>query len=165
MSLASRETTLVATPITGNAFVPFSSVIEATSDGVPAGNIDGALDLSNGTPRFYIMALTHREPTVLTITRHKQATQVLASVGKATWLLAVAPPSEAKLDPASIRAFSVPGDVAVLLSRGTWHAGPYFEPAETKFFNLELDDTNVVDHETCDLAEEFGVTFALHSGT
>lgn len=165
MSLATRKTPLAATPITRNAFVSFGSVIEAMPDGVPAGNIDGALDLSHGTPRFYIMALTHREPTVLTITRHKQATQVLASVGGATWLLVVAPPSKAKPDPASIRAFSIPGDVAVLLSCGTWHAGPYFEPAEMKFFNLELEDTNVVDHETCDLAEEFGVTFALHSGT
>jgi ureidoglycolate lyase len=157
---------LIAEPITAAAFSAFGKLIEAMPDGAPAGDVDRALDLSSGTPRFYIMALTHRPLTVSRITRHGEATQVLASVGGATWLLAVAPPTpgEAAPDPEAIRAFVIPGDVAVLLSRGTWHAGPYFEPAEVSFFNLELEDTNVVDHETCDLAESFGVTFTLRPG-
>ena len=32
---------------------------------------------------------------------------------------------------------------------GTWHAGPLFDNAnEMDFYNLELADTNVVDHNT-----------------
>jgi ureidoglycolate lyase len=154
---------LVATPITADNFAPFGKLIEPTEDGTPAGEIDRALDLSGGRPRFYIMALDHRPLTVSRITRHVQATQVLAAVGGLPWLLAVAPKNAASdtPDPAAIRAFAIPGNVAVLLDRGTWHAGPYFESTTMSFFNLELDDTNVVDHETCDLAATFGLTFDL----
>lgn len=156
---------LVATPITAESFAPFGKLIEPTEDGTPAGDIDRALDLSGGRPRFYIMALTHRPLSVSRITRHTQATQVLAAVGGLPWLLAVAPKNadSDKPDPAAIRAFTIPGNVAVLLERGAWHAGPYFESAEMSFFNLELDDTNIVDHATCDLAATFGLTFDLRA--
>ncbi|MCB8881596.1 ureidoglycolate lyase [Acidisoma cellulosilytica] len=154
---------LIAEPITAANFAPFGKLVEPTADGTPAGEIDHALDLSGGRPRFYIMALTHRPLTVSGITRHAQATQVLAAVGGLPWLLAVAPGNAASNapDPAAIRAFTVPGHVAVLLDRGTWHAGPYFSTAEMSFFNLELEDTNIVDHDTCDLAAQFGLTFDL----
>ena len=153
----------MAHPINAAAFSPFGRLIEPTADGAPMSDVDRSLDLSAGKPRFYIMALTHRGLTVPSITRHAETTQVLAAVGGGRWLLAVAPPNAAETTPdlTAIKAFSIPGNVAVLLSRGTWHAGPYFEPAEMQFFNLELEDTNVVDHDTCDLAASFGVTFAL----
>jgi ureidoglycolate lyase len=163
-AFSSREgQLLVAEPISALAFAPFGKLIEPMPDGAPAGDVDRALDLSAGTPRFYIMALSHRPLTVSRITRHREATQVLASVGGGSWLLAVAPPT-AESDapqPDAIRAFTIPGNVAVLLARGTWHAGPFFEPAEMSFFNLELDDTNIVDHDTCDLAARFGLSFTL----
>lgn len=93
------------------------------------------------------------------------ADQALASASGEEWLLAVAPPSEAaEPDPAMIRVFRIPRGVGVLLARGTWHACPYFEPAAMNFFNLELDDTNLVDHETCDLASRFGLAFTLQTG-
>lgn len=156
---------LVAQPVTAAAFAPFGQLIEATADGAPAGAADHALDLSAGRPRFYIMALEHRPLAISRITRHAQATQVLASVGGGAWLLAVAPPDAGRAapDPAHIEAFLIPGDVAVLLARGTWHAGPYFEPPAMSFFNLELEDTNVVDHDTCDLQASFGLTFDLRT--
>ena len=160
---AGSTQTLIAAPITAEGFTPFGKLVEPMPDGTPAGPIDHALDLSAGRPRFYIMALTHRPLTVSRITRHAQATQVLAAVGGLTWLLAVAPANANSdtPDPAAIRAFIVPGNVAVLIDRGAWHAGPYFESPEMSFFNLELDDTNIVDHETCDLAARFGLTFDL----
>lgn len=35
------------------------------------------------------------------------------------------------------------------LHAGTWHAGPLFDNADhMDFYNLELSDTNVVDHNT-----------------
>jgi hypothetical protein len=41
--------------------------------------------------------------------------------------------------------------VFVKLERGTWHAGPLFVgSAHADFYNLELSDTNVVDHNTHD---------------
>lgn len=157
--------TLIAEPISAAAFAPYGKLVEPMPDGAPAGDVDQALDLSGGRPRFYIMALEHRPLNITRITRHSQVTQVLASVGGGSWLLAVAPPGEtAEPDPTTIRAFRIPGHVAVLLARGTWHAGPYFEPATMSFFNLELEDTNVVDHESCDLAARFGISFALEAG-
>lgn len=154
---------LRALPINSAAFSPFGFLIEPTPDGAPTPSVDGALDLSGGRPRFYIMALANRGLEVSRITRHGAATQVLASAGGESWLLAVAPPDAGATapDPKAIRAFTIPGGVGVLLSRGTWHAGPYFEPSTMNFFNLELDDTNNADHHTCDLAASFGLTFTL----
>ena len=112
------------------------------------------------------MRLANRGLLVSRITRHRAVTQVLASAGGAPWLIAVAPPpamDDADAEPAleAIRAFRVPGDVAVMLKRGTWHAGPLFETAEASFFNLELADTNVVDHWNCDLVARYGVSLRV----
>lgn len=148
--------TITAGPPTVDAFAPFGLVLEATEDGIAAGDIDAALDLGRGTPRFYLMRLRDKPPRFDRITRHRAVTQCLASVGGAPWLLAVAPPldpddPDARPDLARLAAFEVPGDVAVLLHRGTWHAGPYFAEAERSFFNLELADTNQVDHHCVEL--------------
>jgi ureidoglycolate hydrolase len=154
---------LAAVPITAAGFAPFGHVIEPSPDGAPVPDVDAALDLGGGRPRFYIMALRDRGLTVSRITRHANATQVLASASGESWLLAVAPPDAAAPapDPAAIRAFVIPAGRAVLLSRGTWHAGPYFTSPTMNFFNLELEDTNLVDHDTCDLEARFGLAFTL----
>ena len=54
-------------------------------------------------------------------------------------------------------AFRIPGDVAVLPRRGTWHSGPFFTRERMSFCNLELADTNQVDHHTYRLDRELGV--------
>lgn len=148
------------------AFAPFGTVIAATDDGVPFGPNDAQLDLSQGTPRFYAMRLPGRGLRFDRITRHRAVTQALAAIGGGEWLMAVAPPlavddphAEPRLE--DIRAFRIPGNVAVMLHAGTWHAGPLFEAPEMCFFNLELADTNVVDHHSCDLARRYGVAIQL----
>ena len=46
-----------------------------------------------------------------------------------------------------LQAFKIPHGKFVKLHAGTWHAGPLFqEPDQMDFYNLELKDTNVVDH-------------------
>jgi ureidoglycolate hydrolase len=151
------------------AFAPYGTVIPPTEDGTAFGPQDAALRLGAGVPRFYTMRLPNRGLEISRITRHRQVTQVLASAGGFPWLLAVAPPPEADrpdADPAldEIRAFRIPNDTAVMLLRGTWHAGPLFEAPEASFFNLELSDTNITDHWTCDLAKRYGVTLRLAIG-
>ena len=84
-------------PLTAEAFAPFGSVMAALPDGVPFGPADAPLDLSQGTPRFYVMQLETRGRTVTAITRHRRVTQALASVGGKPWLLAVAPPPPSTL--------------------------------------------------------------------
>ena len=163
-------TSLSIAPLTTEAFAPFGTVIAPEDDGVPFGPSDAQLDLSQGTPRFYTMRIPGRGLTVSAITRHRCVTQALASAGGHPWVIAVAPPKDldnpdAEPDPDEIRAFRIPGDTAIMLSAGTWHAGPLFDPDvdgnERSFFNLELADTNIVDHHTCHLDERYGLRLQL----
>jgi ureidoglycolate hydrolase len=144
--------------LTDEAFAPFGAVLRVMPDGGPPSPAEAALDLSAGRPRFSLMGLSARPARFTGITRHRRVTQVLAAVGGGSWWLAVAPPGDVA-DPGAqphlddVRAFEVPGDVGVLLRAGTWHAGPFFAGLEMAFFNLELDDTNVTDHQTHSFAE------------
>jgi ureidoglycolate hydrolase len=153
---------LPARPITREAFAPFGDLIAPTADGAPFGSHEAALDLTRGTPRLYIMRLPSRGLVFRQITRHRNVTQCLAAMGGKSWLMAVAPP-DAVDDPdaepalADIAAFVVPGSVAIKLHRGTWHAGPFFENEDIDFLNLELSNTNEMDHQSCHLSKRFGL--------
>ena len=150
--------------LTPESFAPFGQVIAPMEDGVLFGPNDAQLELSRGTPRFYIMRLPRKGLRFRQITRHRQVTQCLASVGGKPWFIAVAPPH--KLDDPNaqpvledIKAFKIPGNVAIKLHRGSWHAGPFFEDDEISFFNLELADTNEADHQNCYLDRTYGTAF------
>ena len=150
--------------LTPESFAPFGQVIAPMEDGVLFGPNDAQLELSRGTPRFYIMRLPRKGLRFRQITRHRQVTQCLASVGGKPWFIAVAPPH--KLDDPNaqpvledIKAFKIPGNVAIKLHRGSWHAGPFFEDDEISFFNLELADTNEADHQNCHLDRAYGTAF------
>lgn len=153
---------LSAQPITAEAFQPFGQVIYATEDGKPFSATDAQLNFQDGVTRFYIMRLQHQSCKFHKITRHLGCTQCLGSLEGKEWLIGVAPPSETAL-PAweEITVFRVPGNCFIKLNVGTWHAGPYFESATVDFYNLELTDTNLTDHHTCNLIEKFGVEFEI----
>lgn len=159
-----RAIDLSVSPISAEAFAPFGTLIAAAEDGKLFGPDEAQLELTRGTPRFYVMRLKRRDKAFTHITRHLAVTQCLASVGGKPWLLAVAPPADpdnpdGEPDPTAIRAFHVPGDVAVSLHRATWHAGPFFDDPTHDFFNLELADTNQVDHHNCLLDQRYGLRF------
>ncbi|EDX87858.1 hypothetical protein S7335_5569 [Synechococcus sp. PCC 7335] len=154
--------TIQAIPITAEAFRPFGQLILPQPDNVPFNPQDAQLKLEAGTPRFYIMALHQRGRRFHEITRHSGCTQCLGSLEGQTWFLGVAPPSEAPLpSPDEIKVFEIPGDCFVKLEVGTWHAGPYFDAETVNFYNLELSDTNVVDHTTCNLLRTYNVAFEI----
>nr|WP_290221565.1 ureidoglycolate lyase [Trichocoleus desertorum] len=149
-------------PITSETFQPYGQVIAASADGKLFDSEDAQLVLDRGIPRFYIMRLHSKGRKFRTITRHVQCTQCLGSLEGKEWLLAVAPPSltsHPNLD--QLAAFRIPGNCFVKLHLGTWHAGPYFDADFVDFYNLELSDTNLNDHDTCDLLEAYGVKFAI----
>jgi len=150
---------MVPQAISAAAFQPYGQLIEAAADGAMFGVGDAQLVLSNGTPRFYIMALARRAPEIRAITRHTKVTQCLASVGGAPWYMLVAPPGSDAPDEARLAAFAVPGHVAIKLHVGTWHAGPYFSAPRCDFFNLELSDTNETDHHTVGFASVYRLAF------
>ena len=146
------------------SFAPFGQLILPGEDGAPFGPEDAVLDLSQGTPRFYIMRLHHRGMVVTQITRHRRVTQCLASASGEPWFIALAPPSEGSADePAlgAIRGFRIPAGTGIKLHAGTWHAGPFFAAPTLDFFNLELSDTNETDHQNAYLAKVHGVALRL----
>ena len=75
----------------------------------------------------------------------------------------MAPPSGERDQPdlEQIRAFCIPGNCFIKLDVGTWHAGPYFEADTVDFYNLELSDTNLVDHQTCNLVTTYQLEFEI----
>ena len=153
---------LAAEPITLKSFRPFGQVIFPSPDGVSYGAEDAQLQLQNGTPRFYIMRLQERGRRFHEITRHRQCTQCLGSLAGKPWLIAVAPASLAdQPDPNAIRAFHIPGNCFIKLEVGTWHAGPYFDGLEVDFYNLELSDTNITDHQTCNLKTAYNLEYEI----
>lgn len=138
--------------VTPDNFQPYGQVIFASEDEKPYDIGDAQLNLQHGTPRFYIMRLQQKGRKFHKITRHVQCTQCLGSLEGKDWLIAVAPPNNETHKPVleEIAAFRIPGNCFIKLEVGTWHAGPYFEQDFIDFYNLELSNTNVVDHFTHD---------------
>lgn len=152
--------------ITPENFRPYGQVIFPCEDGK---NFDvqdaqfAQLNLQNGTPRFYIMRLQQRKRKFAKITRHLQCTQCLGSLAGKDWLIAVCPPDNDLSQPMleEIAAFRIPGNCFIKLNQGTWHAGPYFEHEFVDFYNLELADTNLVDHFTHDFIHSHQLEFEI----
>uniref|UniRef100_A0A7N0UF42 Ureidoglycolate hydrolase n=1 Tax=Kalanchoe fedtschenkoi TaxID=63787 RepID=A0A7N0UF42_KALFE len=142
-----------ATPET---FEDYGQIIESSKDGEEFGPRDAQLDLSKGVPRFYIMRLTERKLKFSTITHHASVTQCLGAIGGGVWFLGVARPSIVEVD-----ASEHEGPKFLKLHRGTWHAGPLFLDETMDFYNLELSNTNEVDHTVHDFKKENGVAFVI----
>jgi ureidoglycolate hydrolase len=154
---------LQAQLITPENFQRYGQVISASKDGKSFDAEDAQLNLQNGIPRFYIMRLQGRGRKFHTITRHVECTQCLGSLEGKDWLIAVAPPNNDINEPAleEIAAFQIPGNCFIKLNAGTWHAGPYFEHETVDFYNLELSDTNVVDHFTHSFLKSHQMEFEI----
>ncbi|RCV27993.1 hypothetical protein SETIT_5G370000v2 [Setaria italica] len=180
-----RVVKLRAVEATPESFAPFGQVIAASPDGDEFGPHDAQLDLSRGIPRFYIMRLQDRPLEFSNITHHASVTQCLGSIGGHDWYLGVAKPSildgpaeqsgqegwkplqssaghyYLPPDPAEVCVFRVSGPKFLKLNKGTWHAGPLFKADAVDFYNLELGNTNVVDHTTHRFKEHDGITFVV----
>jgi len=150
--------------ITQKNFAPYGELILPTEDGKPYDETDAKLDLSQGTPRFYIMQLKQRGRQFHLITRHQLCTQCLGALEGKSWFLAVAPPNQnQKPNVDQLKAFCIPGNCFVKLHKGTWHAGPYFDADVINFYNLELSDTNEVDHFSYDFLASDHLIFTVTS--
>ncbi|ACB52850.1 unknown [Crocosphaera subtropica ATCC 51142] len=150
--------------ITTENFKAYGQLITPSEDGKVYDETDAQLHLDNGTPRFYIMRLQERGRQFHRITRHQQCTQCLGSLEGKEWFIAVAPPSDENYpNIEQLQAFKIPGNCFIKLEVGTWHAGPYFDHDYVDFYNLELSDTNVVDHFTYNFLKQDNLTFKMVS--
>ncbi|CAD5189449.1 unnamed protein product [Musa acuminata subsp. malaccensis] len=170
--------------VTPARFADFGQVISASSDGEEYGPHDAQLELHRGVPRFYIMHLEDRDLKFSKITHHASVTQCLGSVGGEDWYLGVAKASilnESEIinedgqkpiqsccghyymppHPDDVCVFRISGPKFLKLNVGTWHAGPLFEKKTMDFYNLELSNTNVVDHTTHDFLKHDKVAFMI----
>jgi ureidoglycolate hydrolase len=155
---------LKAEGINSEQFQSYGQVIFASADGKPFDREDAQLNLSQGIPRFYIMRLHHKGRQFSRITRHQHCTQCLGSLEGKDWFMAVAPPSQTdEPDLEQLAAFRIPGNCFIKLEVGTWHAGPYFDHEFVDFYNLELSDTNIVDHFTHDFGQSHQLKFEIVS--
>jgi ureidoglycolate hydrolase len=153
---------LLAQWVTPENFRSYGQVISASFDGKSFDDEDAKLNLENGIPRFYIMRLHQKGRKFGKITRHVKCTQCLGSLDGKDWLMAVAPPRDSdRPSLQDIVAFRIPGDCFIKLDVGTWHAGPYFDADFVDFYNLELSDTNVVDHFSFDLVKHHNLEFEI----
>jgi ureidoglycolate hydrolase len=161
-----RVVRLTALPPTPETFAPFGELIAPSEYGKHFSPEEAQLDLTLGQPRFYIMRSPFHGMEFSRITRHRKVTQCLGARNDRDWFIAVAPPDDscAQPDMAAVRAFHVPGDTAIKLHRGTWHAGPFFRWDWIDFYNLEMVDTNQVDSEHTDFGESHGVRYLLDGG-
>lgn len=146
----------MATP---ESIAPYGTLIEPSEDGTPFGG-DAELDLTQGTPRLYIMRLRHRPLVIRGITRHSRVTQCLASMKGEEWYIGLCEADETP-EPNEIKVFRMGGDVALALHAGTWHAGPFFTAPSVDFLNLELTDTNATDHETVRIDQDYGAVIEI----
>lgn len=163
MTPVTNVKSLPAIDITTENFKPYGQLITPSEDGNVYDETDAQLYLENGTPRFYIMRLKERGREFHRITRHQQCTQCLGSLEGKEWFIAVAPPSDENYpNIEQLQAFKIPGNCFIKLEVGTWHAGPYFDHDYVDFYNLELSDTNVVDHFTYNFKEQDNLTFEIH---
>lgn len=162
MSHSTTMKSLQAIEITSENFQPYGQLITSSEDGKPYDETDAQLNLEKGVPRFYIMQLRQRGRQFDRITRHRQCTQCLGSLEGKEWFIAVAPPKKSdRPDLDHLMAFKIPGNCFIKLEAGTWHAGPYFDHDVVNFYNLELADTNVVDHFTYNFLERDNLTFEI----
>jgi ureidoglycolate hydrolase len=162
MSNSITVISLQAQLITVENFSPYGQLITPSNDGKMFDERDAQLNLKNGVPRFYIMRLQTRGRKFNRITRHSQCTQCLGSLGGQEWFIGVAPPSShPQPDLEKLKVFRIPGDCFIKLEVGTWHAGPLFDQPAIDFYNLELSDTNIVDHFTYNFAREQSIEFEI----
>lgn len=157
---------LQSIPLTPESFEPFGQVIQPTDDGKAFDMTDAQLELSKGTPRFYIMDLPRRGLSFSRITYHADVTQCLGGLNPPQhWYIVVAAPTGSVADypqQQQLTAFKVPHGTAIKFKQGTWHAGPLFDGSDAmSFYNLELSDTNVVDHNTHDYGASNDTTFTV----
>lgn len=150
----------VALPVewaTAQNIAPYGKLLEPGEDGTPFGDLDATLKLTQGIPRLYIMTLHARPLRITHITRHQLVTQCLASMQGLDWIMLMAPPDE-RPDPECIRALRFSGTQALAMHVGTWHAGPLLLQPACHFLNLELSDTNTVDHDTVALPYPYALS-------
>jgi ureidoglycolate hydrolase len=123
--------------LSAEAFAPFGHII-----GAPAGAATFAATHlqawplafeAAGSAELMLCRYLHQPYELTVLERHPDVTQAFIPLGDAPSVMVVAPPTgQGEVpDPTAIRAFHAPGNVGMMLRRGTWHAVTRF-PVDPK---------------------------------
>jgi len=145
-------------PFSAEAFVPFGSAFTLPHDaGGRPGWLAELVNLRPGQagPRLEVSCppVAELPRTLPKMERHAFASQSFVPMDGADYLIAVAPPlgdADAP-DPAHLRAFRVPGTVAITYAPGCWHAPLASLGAVQRFTVLSFVAGNAGDETWCDL--------------
>lgn len=134
---------LAVETVTPEAFAPFGQVLSPQGrKRLPINTYGDKLDLyregfqSDQPIEWFIFDGAKRWNGVLFLERHQQLTQTFIPVGGKGFYTVVAPPGAREENgfPAlsELRAFFVPGDVAIQMHRATWHENPMPQTDQTR---------------------------------
>jgi ureidoglycolate hydrolase len=145
-------------------FEQFGTAILPVDDMTPHSIGDAELIFNGSNLRYYVMRLRRRPAMLGSMTRHIHATQCLSSADAQPWWLAVASAKLAseQLNHITVQLVNVQPGEAVKLHQGTWHAGPFFLTPTALFFNLELSDTNISDHNSHPLKSKLELNLKMN---
>jgi ureidoglycolate hydrolase len=145
-------------------FEQFGTAILPVDDMTPHSIGDAELIFNGSNLRYYVMRLRRRPAMLGSMTRHIHATQCLSSADAQPWWLAVASAKLAseQLNHITVQLVNVQPGEAVKLHQGTWHAGPFFLTPTALFFNLELSDTNLSDHNSHPLKSKLELNLKMN---
>lgn len=128
--------TLRFEPLTPEAFAPFGTVLSpAARERLPINTYGDKLNLyrqsfeSDQPIEWFIVQGVKRDMQALFLERHMQLTQAFIPMNGDAFVTIVARPDAREengmiaLD--EMRAFIVPGDMAIQIHRGTWHENPF----------------------------------------
>ncbi len=147
--------TVVAEPLTDEAFAPFGQVI---------GRGDMVMELRDGEA-FHLNVLSYdRRPLVCDhLNRHHRATQALVALAGRPTLVIVAPKEHdfsTRDHLAHVRAFLCDGSAGINLALGTWHWGPYPLMDHVDLVNVQGKGF-ATDNEVAYLERDLGVVVAV----
>jgi ureidoglycolate hydrolase len=149
-----RTIVLEASPMTPESFKPYGEMISER------GEVE--IDIEGGCPCVLVQTVEKRHMSFDFLGRHLKTEQVFSPLGGAKSVIAVAPPSrEGKIDIKRLVAFTVDGNAAYKLHRGTWHTSAFPLDERASFLVLEREGTLEDDHDLRDLKIAHGVVVEI----
>jgi ureidoglycolate lyase len=150
--------TLTLEPITEEAFQPFGQLLRSPQTGAPRLELIEALQnlRSAARPRLSLATVAPKPLplTAVEMERHVYSSQAFVPLDCAGYLVLVAEHgADDRPDPATLRAFRVPGDVGINYAANTWHHPLSALEGDARFVVLTFIDGTETDEQFVPLPE------------
>lgn len=153
-----KTITLVARPMTPEAFAPYGEIIGERGD--------IRLDLGGGNAGLASQTVEARPLSFDFLGRHEKTEQVFAPIGGTRSIIAVALTDEenrAMPNADRMAAFIIDGSCAFKLHRGTWHTSAFPLGESATFLVIDREGTLENDYDLRDLKTSLGVVVEIRN--